>query len=802
MLYKILFLFFSLLPLISSGQFSVEGRVTDEQEVPLPFSNAVAIDSIFNEIEEGAITDENGLFQLNNLNQGNYKIIISVIGFKEFTKNITVNRDINLGLIKLKPSSVELDEVVIEGRKKIIQKKIDRLVFNVENSIQSTGGNSIDLLSVTPGIKIQGDRILMIGKTSINVMINDRPVQLSGAELMNYLRSLPSDDIKRIEVITAPPAKYDAEGNSGIVNIILKSGIANSWKSDIRTTYTQYSYPYANLGTSFDLNYNRLSFSAGVSYSNGSKLIDYNNTFFFENQTWQTERPQRSFYEPLLNTRFNLSYKISEKLEVGGQYIGSFNKYRDVNNNDITRIIDNTSKETDSILRTISSGSQQNPSHSISIFNEYKIDETGKQISLILDYFDYDDSNTRMYSTATLLPNGERTPEGFESGRNIGDQNIRNYAATTEVELPLKNISLNLGGKISSTTTESDLKFFDLTDGSPILDEYKSNQFTFDENIQAIYFSFSTNLSERWETKVGARFEAAQTEGFSKQLNETNVFNYEELFPSFYLSFKPDKDNSLSINYNKRISRPSFNYLNPFRITKNPFSFVQGNPFLRPSFTDNVEFSHIFKNNLVSSFYISKSDDLFYQIAVIDSETNIQTIIPENFYNQWSYGVSESYSLNIKKFLESYNSINLYYSNNETILPTVELNDYEIGAYFSTNNNIFLNSQKTMIFNINFWYNAPTSGNLYTYGSSYELNLGLRVLLANKKLIFNLQGNDILRSSRFLDVAISNGIRQEYLNYYDNRNLKFSIVYRFGNEKIKNQKKRSGNEEEQKRIKN
>jgi hypothetical protein len=202
----------------------------------------------------------------------------------------------------------QIQEVEITAKKKLIERKIDRLVFNVENSIAASGGDALDALKVTPGIKVQNDQISMIGKSGMSVMIDDRLVQLSGDDLTNYLKTISSDNIKSIEVITNPPAKYDAQGNSGLINIKLKRIKHNSWNSSIRSTYTQTTYPAGSLGGGFNYDKGKIYIESDLGYTNGSLATTYNTTFFYPTQLWQEENKNRNYYN-LIGGKVGFNYR-------------------------------------------------------------------------------------------------------------------------------------------------------------------------------------------------------------------------------------------------------------------------------------------------------------------------------------------------------------------------------------------------------------------------------------------------------------------------------------------------------------
>ena len=523
----------------------------------------------------------------------------------------------------------QIQEVEIVAKKKLIERKVDRLVFNVENSISATGGDALDALKITPGIRVQNNQVSMIGKSGMAVMVDDKLIQLSGDDLVNYLKTIPSDNIKNIEVITTPPAKYDAQGNSGIINIKLKRAKHNSWNSSIRSTYTQTTYPAGSLGGSFNYNKNKISIESDLGYTNGSISPTYNTTFFFPNQVWQEVNTNRNYYN-LVRGKLGINYKFSEKFNIGIQYMGSNNRKKN-KENDFSTITNNTNNAIDSLIISRAENKIKNNFNTLDVYSIYKLDTIGRKISINLNYLSFKDSQDRVFNSNNLLSDNMIIPNSYYSANNISGQDIFNYSAKADVDFPTKFIDLTFGGKVSFTKNSTDLSLYNLTTGGQIFDPAQSNKFVYKENTEALYISGSRKLGEKWETQLGLRFETTQAQGNSVTLNTTNKNNYSKLFPTFYLSYTPNENNNFSFNYGKRLDRPNFEDLNPFRIYNNKYQYSEGNPFLQPSYSHNLEFNYAYKNNWNSKLYYSKITDGTGGIILINPSDNLQANVILNY---------------------------------------------------------------------------------------------------------------------------------------------------------------------------
>jgi hypothetical protein len=224
-----------LLPVMLYGQ-TISGKVTDKTDI-IPFANVIVKNTTDN-IITGTTTDDQGLFGL-KASQGTYIIEISYLGYKTWHKKVQLDENLNLGTILLEENEQALDEIIVKTEKRVLERKIDRLVFNVDKSIAAVGGNGLDILKITPGVQVQNGTLAILGKGASQLMINGRLSPLAGDELVSFLSGFSASDIQKIEVITNPPAKYEASGNGGLINIILKKGVQDSWKNATTISYNQ-----------------------------------------------------------------------------------------------------------------------------------------------------------------------------------------------------------------------------------------------------------------------------------------------------------------------------------------------------------------------------------------------------------------------------------------------------------------------------------------------------------------------------------------------------------------------------------
>lgn len=688
----------------------------------------------------------------------------------------------------------QIQTIELKANKKLVERKTDRLVFNVENSVSATGGDALDVLRVTPSLKVQNDQISIIGKNGISVMIDDRLIQLSGNDLINFLKTIKTDDIKSIEVITNPPAKYDAQGNSGIVNIKLKKAKKNNISGSLITSYTQATHPLGSIGGGLNYQKDKLTITSNLNYNNGSIAPYQEYTIYYPNYTWFESNNKRQFINSL-NGRIALDYQVSTKTSMGIQYSGVINKPI-VRGKNISYITNNKSSNLDSLIITPSRLEMERKTHSLNFHSVTKVDTLGTKYSVDIDYFKFQSDLNSNFNTNTYLPNYIPIPNSYISANNLSNQNIDVYTAKLDYEMPLKWINLSFGGKISFINNDSKVSYFDTTHTNPVLDPSKSNIFNYKENTQALYVSGNKKLSEKWDLQTGLRIENTQTKGYSATLNQTNKNNYTKLFPTFYLTYKATENSTFGMNYSRRIDRPSYSNLNPFRFYSSRYNYSEGNPFLQPFYIDNAEISFTHKS-YYTSIYTTYMTNGIDQVTFVSNNNPIQRVIPYNFYKQLNVGTSHNYTFNKWNWLESNNSATLFYSKTtsdlENTLPKIE----KWTVFLSSNNSFVIN--KTIKAELNFTYQSPAVAGSYTTNSWYYIDVGVRYTTPNKKLNIALNAMDIFRTNKVTFTQIVNGIKQKSYDYADTQKVRLSLSWNFGKQ-LKTEKRKQSNEEEKGRL--
>ena len=787
-------LIFLLLPLfcLAQASFKLKGKITNET-IPLEWAD-VSISNSEGKIIDGSTSKQDGSFEI-NLKKGSYRIGITLLEFTDYEKEFTIENDTDLGTIILKESATNLKEVVIQSKKKTIEQKTDRLVYNLENNVTTVGGDALSAINTAPGVVVQNNTINILGKGTSRVMIDGRMIELVGEELNNFLKSISASDIKNIEIISNPPAKYDAEGTGGLINIIMKKGVRDSWKNTTTVSYDQNKYSIYTLRDNFFYNKNKFRFSASINAKTGYLNATDDLKMYFPDGLSHMKSVTKVKTENL-SGKLALDYDLSERTTIGFQYLN------DRNNPDFKsdiRIEDyNTQNELDDVTLNNSFTDKGSKNQTYNAHLITKLDSLKRKLSFDVDYFNYSSKFDRNF-VANNFTADMTFVDINQSGRNISNQDIDNWSFKSDMEHPLQALNLSYGAKMSFTNSVSDVLYFNTITGTPELDSNQSNRFKYTENNQAVYVNADKKLNEKWNFQMGLRLENTQTNGFSETLNQETENNYLKLFPTFYASYKKNENNTFSLNYGKRINRPRFDLLNPFRIYINSNSYSEGNPFLRPSFSDNFELAHSYKEILRTSVFVNAITNGYGVLFTSNPETNTQIVTRENYFKNLNYGIGESYSASFADWWSSENSLYLLGAKTEFIKDINATPSNSLQIDFSTNNTFLLG--KTTKLQIDFMYTTPFKSGLYEVGYASSFDIGFKQDLFNKTMQIAFLANDIFNTSYLKDfTSVINGVKQVYEEKQSNRFARLSVVYNFGNKKINVQQRDFGNKEENKRT--
>lgn len=685
----------------------------------------------------------------------------------------------NLGIIQLEPNSEMLNEVVVKGSRPMIKREIDRLVFNVEGSPISQGSSAFDLLKQTPLIKATDSSIGIIGKSGVRVMLNGKLSYLDGNDLMQYLKTLQSDDISSIEVITTPPSKYDAGGNGGMINIITKKNPTYGWNGSVGASYTQRSYAGENLNTTINYRSEKSYISLKLR-QNDNKGTVFENYDIYQHENSQHSNTKRIDRYDNYGVNISFDQQLSQRSSMGAIYDFSYGK----DNINISNSYGYyRSNMLDSLLTTNSLQKGNTKTHVLNAYCDIKLDTLGKNLGFVANYMHHLPYKDVLFTT--INQSNDKTTDVREPNKIT----YSIWTCETNLELPLRWMRLETGFKYSDITNKSDMRYYNLINNDYIPDNNRCNKFNFTEKTLAGYINAKCKLNNHFTLQAGLRYEHTFTKGITPGNNTEDVRNdYGKFFPTVYLSYELNSENNFNINYSRRINRPYFRAVNPFKWYTNPNNIDEGNPTLKPSFADNIELSYIFRSNLSAILYFQKENDAYGQIMYVnDDNTTYSTY--QNIYNNRQFGANISYNLHLLRWFNSYISGNYIYNKSDVTIPGYIAQDGH-SFYFRINNTISFDSEKRFQLFLNYSHNFPYHIGI-TYDESYaNFSAGLKGSFLNNNLIINIYANDIFKQDLVKRRKISSSSIQSYNNYYDSRYVRINITYKWGNSQLKNKAKR------------
>lgn len=612
--------------------------------------------------------------------------------------------------------------------------------------------------------------INIVGKGSVKVMLNGRIVQLSGSELASYLKGMQSNDVVKVEVITSPPAKYDAEGNGGLINIITKQRTRDLFSGNYSTSATQSTqFSYAN---NLGLNYRKNDFQTlvRVRQSDRNQKVYENQNILFTNKNRLNNHADREDHSQNWGVNADISYQTSDKNQLGLVY--DFSQYKNqYDNQNTTAYLSAT--QMDSTLYTTSNYSKPATAHILSLYNDYQLDSLGSQLSFVANYFD----NRSNSSLEFYTKNQQQSSVTW----NTSELNYKVISGQVDLNKNTSLLNYETGVKWTRFDNESIIQYYTQNNNQWVADPTRFNQFQLTEDNYAAYLSLKKSFSDQWTMKVGARYEYTDMKAHDPSNATSFGKSYGNFFPNLNIMYRLP-NHSWSLNYNKRINRPSLGQLNPFKWYSNPYMYNVGNPLLQPSITHNLELNYVYDNAFLVGIFGTQQTDAYG--ALIQVENGIKKTITENMYSIRNIGVNLSLEQRWFSFWNVSANATGFYSQSETDNALVKsLDGYSLS--YSINNAFTLNSDNNWMVYVNFWNALPGKESNTETKSLSNLSFGTRFNLMDKKLNFNLRVNDVLKGTVSEGYLYYDSFNQFYSNYYDSRSITLAITYNFGIDKTK-----------------
>lgn len=786
-------LFFLLSAYSSTAQSELSGTLTGSDNKPV--SDALVFlflsDSTLVKTE---IPDEQGAFRFQVQDSARYFIRVEAGDYSTYSSSlITINGNTAFPAIALSAEKHELEEVEVVAKKPYLERQPGKLILNVENSINATGSSAFELLEKAPAVNINSnDVITLSGKGGIMVQVDGKALPMSGTDLANYLRGIPSNAIEKIELISNPSSRYDAAGNA-IINIKLKKDTRLGTNGTAAVTYGQGVYPKINTGVSLNHRTKKLNVYGSYNYAYRkafNHLVLERN--FYQNDTFTGAYIQDNYLTfPFKNhiLRTGLDYNINPKNSISLVVSGVSNRFNQngFNSSDVLGADGNQT----SSFETGNDSRDLWYSGSVNLNYKRVLDTLGSEWTVDLDYAAYGNTTRQLFTTRYYDLNGsEYLPVYLLYGDIAGNLDI--YSAKTDVKKELgKGRTLEGGMKSSYVIADNNLQFFDRSSGNDIYDSTKSNHFIYTENINAGYVNFAHAFG-KWTYQLGARVENTNVSGEQVVYNTVKDTSYIQLFPTAYLAYQVNDNNSIELSYSRRIDRPGYDQLNPFKFYLDPSTYKAGNPYLRPQTTHAIELAHLWKNKIYSQLGIARTlDNITETIGPSATEQNVTVQTEVNLKSADLIYSNFSIPIDITKWWNSTNNINAYvalYSG--TAANTTIRNQGSYAYNLQTTNTFTLKKSWTLELN-----GSYRSRELYAFDSIqpiWTVGFGCQKKILKNRGTIRLNVTDLFYTGGITARVRFTDYIERFVVNRETRVASLSFTYKFGNANVSPNRRRAG----------
>jgi iron complex outermembrane recepter protein len=779
----------------------IEGTVIDGATKTIESATIALVRAKDSSTVKFTAADKSGKYSFENIPDGKYLVVITAVGHqKGYSETFEVsgaNASIQLKTVELIPQPKNLGGVTVTAKKPLIEHKIDKTVVNVEASPTNAGNTALEVLEKSPGVSVDRDgNISLKGKEGVMVLIDGRPTQLGGADLANLLRSMNAGQLDQIEIMTNPPAKYDAAGNAGIINIKTKKTKQAGYNGSASVNYGQGIYPKVN--ESLNMNYRQGKWNLFTNLNHGYRERNQElniNRNFINGATKEVvsnfdQQARMKMFNRSYNAKIGADYFAGKNTTVGVVFSG-FNSYNSFGNNNTTNILQ---QGVTSQTKALSLSDRTFKNFSGNLNFRHVLDSTGREITADFDYITYDGRNNQSLSNYYFDASGLESNKGDTLYGRLPQQ-IDIYSGKVDYTMPLKKGARFDAGLKSSFVKTAAAAFYDTVFyGVRSADLARTNGFDYEENINAAYVNLSGSLGKKWSGQLGLRVENTISKGYSYGYSfdrNTNNFypsdtsfdrNYTQLFPTAFVQYKYNDKNTFVVNYGRRIRRPNYQSLNPFIEFLDRYTFQQGNPNLKPQFSHNIELTHSFKGFLNTTLNYSKTTDIIQQTLEQIDSTNQTFVRQSNIASLRQLGIAVNANMPVTKWWRSSLFVNVFNNKfsgliNDTYV-TVD------GTTLSLNGSQQFTLSKTLSAEVSGWFRTGAVEGVFLTKPMGGLNLGMSQQVMKGKGTLRLSVNDVLWSQRFRADSKYGTVDVKINERGDSRVANIGFTYRFSKGKM------------------
>lgn len=801
---KILTLFlclFSMYLAMAQDSLSLKGIVRDNDKAlaAVTVSLLKAADSSLVKI---ALTDAAGHYEFQGVPAGVYRIMASFVGYgNQYSDPVSLQSSKELPVITLQPEAKSLTGVTVQAKRPLVEAKLDKMVVNVDASPSNAASNVLEVLEKSPGISVDRDgNISLKGKQGVMVYIDGKQTYLGGEDLANLLKSMPANQLDQIEIMTQPSAKFDAAGNSGIINLRTKKSKTMGMNGSITTSFVQGNYPKSPNSFSFNYRKGKVNFfsSGGYTFWQGDNSQILNRKFHkagttsvFAQDGWQ-KNTNNNF-----NLRVGMDYAVNAKTSLGFTVNGVSNRNKGMNtsNGDFYKLGSNV---IDSSITADNFTRRTWKSLSTNVNFRRQLNANGRELTADLDYIQYNLKLNQYTDNRVLYSNAPMTQYLL---RAILPTDIKIYTGKADYVHPLGNdAKFETGVKASLVKTDNNAPYETWDENQDKwVDDKRKDHFAYDEQISAVYVNFSKQI-KKWGFQTGLRGEHTHSKGKQVLIGKSISRDYFQVFPTAYVSYSMNDKNQFGLNYGRRIERPNYQSLNPFQQFLDLYTYNQGNPYLTPQFTNNIELSHIYDGKLSTTLNYTYTTDIINDILKQDDDTKVTYQTTENVASSRNIGIAVSYNAPLNKWW----TVSLYASGYNNMYKGI-VNDEFLKTNFNTFTANFNNQfkfAKTWGAEFSGWYQSKSlMTSMFVIDPMYILSFGASKQVLKNKGTIRLSIVDPFRLQK-ADVNIQHGNIDMFVhNTWDNRRVGLTFTYRFSKgQAVQQRRQTGGSADEQRRV--
>ncbi len=789
----------------SQSPSPVTGFVKDNAGKPLQSVTVSLLNAADSGLVKTDVTDGGGGFEISTSREGRFLLSYSSVGFEQQYSAVfekTAGKEVKAEPVTLAHATGKLKEVTIVARKPMIEVKADKTVFNVEASINAQGSNALELLQKSPGVQVDNnDNISMKGKTGVRVYVDGKMMQLDTKDLAAYLRSINSNDIEAIEMISNPSAKYDASGNAGIVNIRLKKNKKFGTNGSVNAGFVQGITPKGN--GSVNLNYRDKKINV-FGNAGGNIGINHNdiNIYRVQNDTLYDQKTKMTSDDKSVNVKAGADFFINNRNTIGIMATSNFAKTGwGSNGTSIVSYNPTGVHQYDLVAKNTVPGKRTNANFNI---NYRYADTTGFEINFDGDYGIFRGRGSSTQPNSYEYPNPLQN--ALVTNRNNAPTDIDIYTAKIDFEQKLGKGKLGYGAKTAFVNTTNTFDFFrDTALDKPRFDPDRSSSFTYNENVNAAYINYNQQLNDKWSIQAGLRGEQTNSDGKLVRANGTVKpddrvkRSYFGLFPSAAVTWGISQKHALNLTYSRRIDRPTYQDLNPFENKLDELTYQRGNPFLKPQYTHNIELTHTLNGMINTTIGYSNVSD--YATEATDTTGSATFVQQKNLARQQIISFNIGSPLMIKPWWNGY--VNLW-ANNQMFDGKIGDNDvneniFTYGAFMQ--HSFTLGKDYTA--ELSGWFNGPgVWGGTWQTKPQGAADIGLQKLILQKRASVKVSFTDMFFTAPWKATNKFGGVNIKANGNWESRTFRLNFTWRFGSNQIKQSRERkAGLESEARRIK-